>query len=274
MPPKIGIVAGGGDLPARLAAACRASGRAAFVVAIEGQAEDGTFDDGPDAWSGLAKLGRTLALLRDAGCEEVVLAGRLRRPDLGAIRPDARGAKLLAALATTGFSDNAALSAIVAELEKEGFRVVGADDVLADLVAPAGALGRHAPSAEERRDIELAARVATTLGSLDVGQAAVVHGGVVLGVEAQEGTDALIRRCGDLRPAAAGGVLVKMCKPLQDRRVDLPSIGPATLAAARAAGLGGIAVEAGSALIVDRETVIRLADEAGLFVVGIPRPSA
>jgi DUF1009 family protein len=269
VPPKLGILAGEGELPLRLAEACRTSGRAFFVVAFEGGADAGALADLPHGRTTLGAVGKTLELLRQAGCEEVVLAGKLRRPDFNKLELDRHGAALLAKLALKGLGDDAVLSAVVAELEGAGFSVVGAEEVMAELLAPVGAIGACEPDAEDRRDIDLGVRVARALGALDVGQAAVVRGGLVLGVEAQEGTDALLRRCAELGGGASGGVLVKLRKPGQERRVDLPTIGATTVAAAVAAGLKGIAVEAGNALIVDRVEVARAADAAGLFVVGI-----
>lgn len=269
MPPKLGILAGGGELPLRLAAACRATGREVFVVAFEGEADADALADIPHAASGLAAVGRTLELLEREGCREVVLAGRIRRPDLAKLKPDMRGAALLAKLVKGGLSDDAALSTVIAELEGSGLRVVGADDVLGELLAPEGPIGGPAPGDGDRHDIAYGVRVARALGALDVGQSVVVRDGVVLGVEAQEGTDAVIERCAALAPAGRGGVLVKLKKPTQDRRVDLPTIGVATVRAARAARLNGIAVEAANTLIVERAAVARAADEDGLFVVGI-----
>ncbi len=268
-PPKLGILAGGGELPGRLAAACREAGREVFVVAFEGEADAEPLTGLDHAWTGLAAVGKTLGLLRDAGCQEVVLVGKIRRPAFTSLKLDRRGAALAAKLFAGERSDGAVLSLIVAELERAGFRVVGAHEVARDLLAPEGPLGRLAPNAREREDIALGVRVVRALGALDVGQAAVVADGLVLGVEAQEGTDALIRRCAGLGAKGRGGVVVKLRKPAQDRRVDLPTIGVTTVETAHAAGLVGIAVEAASTLIVDREAVVRAADAAAVFVVGV-----
>lgn len=269
MPPKLGILAGGGDLPGRLIAACQSAAREVFVVAFEGETAAAALGAVPHAWTGVAAVGKTLKLLREAGCKEVVLAGPLRRPAFSALQPDLRGAALLAKLAKSGLSDDAVLSAVVSELERAGFRVVGADEVLNDLLAPEGPIGKLAPGAADRGDIDYGCRVVRALGALDVGQAAVVQNGVVLGVEAQEGTDALIHRCASLQAEGPGGVLVKLGKPMQERRVDLPTIGVTTVENACAAGLRGIAVEAANSLVIDRDGVADAADEAGIFVVGI-----
>ena len=266
MRPKLGIVAGGGALPLHLIAACRATGRDFHVLALEGQADPALTEGVPHDWNRLGAGGAGIEKLRDAGVREIVFAGRVRRPSLVALRPDRKTLAVFAKLAG-GFKagDNALLGAIVRALEDEGFRVVGADEVLVDLLAVEGPYGVHRPDADAYADIARGVAAARELGRADMGQAAIVRDGVVLGVETEEGTDALIARC-------SGGVLVKVAKPGQERRIDLPTIGPQTVDAAARAGLKGIAVEAGGALVLDRDEMARRADAAGLFVVGITCP--
>ncbi|MGQ0664347.1 MAG: LpxI family protein [Pseudomonadota bacterium] len=273
MPPKLGVLAGGGQLPAQVIEACRATGRDFFVLAFSGQTDPGTVRDVPHAWVRLGEVGEALRQLRRAGVDEIVLAGPVRRPGLAELRPDWRGALFLAKVGVKGAGDDGLLSAVVRELEDEGFRVVGADDVFAELRTPLGPCGSLVPEAGAERDIARAISVLCAIGPLDIGQAAVVQQGIVLGVEAIEGTDALIERCAALRRPGPGGVLVKIAKPGQERRVDLPTVGPATVAKAGVAGLAGIGLEAGGSLIIDRAGVARAADAAGLFVVGVPVPS-
>jgi DUF1009 family protein len=263
--PKLGIVAGGGALPLHLIAACRASGRDFHVLALEGQADPTLGEGVPHDWNRLGAGGAGLRKLRYANVEEVVFAGRVKRPSFAALRPDARTLAFFARLAG-GFKvgDNALLSAVVREVEAEGFRVVGVEEILADLVATVGPYGAHRPDDATAADIDRGIEAARALGRADKGQAAVVAGGEVLGVEGEDGTDALIRRC-----HGKGGVLVKVAKPGQERRVDLPTIGPTTVDSAAGAGLKGIAIEAGHALVLDRDEVARRADAAGLFVVGV-----
>ncbi len=266
---KLGILAGGGQLPVRVIEACRATGRDFFVLAFEGQTDPATVVDTPHRWVRLGAVGAALDHLHAAGVSEVVMAGPVRRPSLEELRPDWRGAMFLAKVGVRAFGDDGLLSAIVRELEAEGFRVIGADDVFESLRTPEGLVGTLAPPEESKIDIARGIEVLRTIGPLDIGQAVVVQQGVVLGVEAIEGTDALLERCGRVRREGRGGVLVKMSKPGQERRVDLPTIGPDTVAGAASAGLCGIALEAGRTLIIDRPAVARAADEAGLFVVGV-----
>lgn len=156
--------------------------------------------------------------------------------------------------------------------EEEGFRVVGADDILSGLTAREGVMGAVVPDEAAERDIARGVDVLQAMGAADVGQAVVVQDGIVLGVEAVEGTDALIARCGGLRREGPGGVLVKLGKPEQERRADLPTIGPETVARVREAGLRGIAVEAGATIMLSPSRVIAAADEAGIFLVGLRSP--
>jgi UDP-2,3-diacylglucosamine hydrolase len=202
------------------------------------------------------------------------MIGPVRRPSLATLKLDWRGLQVLTRLGLglgpgAGFGDDRLFKAIVGELEGEGFRVIGADEVVDQLLAPDGLLTQAAPDAAAARDIELGIRVAARLGELDVGQAVVVQQGLVLGVEAVEGTDPLLARCAGLRRDGPGGVLVKLKKPTQERRADLPTIGPGTVRAAAAAGLAGIAVHAGHCLIIERARVVEAADRAGLFVIGV-----
>lgn len=269
MEAKLGIVAGAGDLPARLVETCRAQGRPFFVLALTGEADPAVLAGVPHASVRLGAAAEGLRILRENGVDELVMAGAVRRPSLASLRPDWRAAKLFARIGLRALGDDGLLRAIVKELETEGFRVVSVDSVLGTLLAPEGQLGQFAPDPQALSDIKRGIEVARALGHLDIGQAVVVQQGIVLGVEAVEGTDALIARAGTLRREGPGGVLVKAMKPGQERRADLPSIGPRTVAACTAAGLRGIAVEAGATLIVDRAAAVEAADRAGIFIVGV-----
>ncbi len=273
MPRKLGILAGGGNLPVRLVETCRQAGRDVFVIAFEGQAEAKTVRNVPHAWVRLGAAEKTLEHLRETGCQDIVMAGHIRRPSVTALRPDMWAAKFLARSGAAFLGDDGLLKALVRELEeKEGFHVLGADDILPDSLATEGVLGSHAPDAQALGDIRRGIEVASDIGGLDIGQGAVVQEGIVLAVEAAEGTDAMLARVADLKRDGPGGVLVKVKKPDQERRADLPAIGPRTVRRAAEAGLRGIAIEAGGALVIDKQATIELADTAGLFVVGVSVP--
>lgn len=267
---KLGIVAGGGELPARLVAACREIGRDCFVLALDGHADPSLIPaDVPQAWVRLGGSGGGLRLLREAGVAELVMAGPVRRPTLMELRPDWRTTLFFAKVGLKALGDDGLLRAVIRELEEEGFSVVGVDSILGDLLAPAGVWGKVQPDVQAETDIARGLDVLRTLGALDIGQAVVVQQGMVLGVEAVEGTAALIERCGALRRDGPGGVLVKIAKPGQERRADLPTVGHQTLVQARAAGLRGIAVESGATLVVGRQEMLAEAEAAGMFIVGI-----
>ncbi len=272
MPPRIGIVAGAGEMPERVIAACRAGLRDPFVIGLRDQADPASFSRPPDAWIRVGEAGEGIRLLKSAGAEEVVLVGGVSRPSLRALRPDAWTARFLARIGPAWFRDGSILDAVARALEGEGLRVVAPETFASSLAARARVYGQRVPSGEDRADIARGFEVARALGALDVGQGTVVQRGRVIGVEAAEGTDALIDRCGPLLSSGAGGVLVKASRPGQDLRIDLPAIGPRTVANAARIGLAGIAVEAGRALILDAEAVARDADSAGLFVIGVDRP--
>lgn len=268
--PKLGIIAGAGILPRRIADRCLARGRDFLLLLLDGHAD-------PALQSGLAfqtvrlgAVGEIFDRLRKTGCREVVFAGKVERPSWRALRPDWRAAKFMAEFALKADKgDDALMTAIVAACEAEGFVVRAPSEVLdEDRLAP-GPLGRLSPTVEQSADIALGAKVARTLGRLDIGHAAVVQDGLVLGVEAVEGTDALIERSGKLRRDGAGPVLVKVSKPQQESRADPPTIGPATIACAAAAGFSGIAIGADSTLVIDLEATVAAADKAGLFLVAI-----
>ncbi|MGH6948843.1 MAG: LpxI family protein [Kiloniellales bacterium] len=269
MPPKLGILAGRGPLPRRLAELCRAEGRPVFLLAFDGQTDAETLADFEHAWIRLGAVGRGFELLRAAGVEELVMAGAMRRPALSELKPDLAGAAFIAKAGISALGDDGLLKAIVRRLEEEGFRVRGVDELIGGLLAPAGVWGRHSPDQQARADIERGLAVVRALGAVDVGQAAVVQQGLVLGVEAVEGTDVLLQRCAQLRRDGPGGVLVKISKPGQERRVDLPTIGLATIEGAAAAGLRGIAVEAGGTLVLERAAAVAAADDVELFLVGL-----
>ncbi len=272
---KLGLIAGGGNLPVEIAEHCERSGRPLFVIRLKGFAEAG-LEPFAGAEVGLAELGKCIKALRRAKCEAVCLAGNVARPDFTSLMPDLRGlAALPAAIAAARKGDDALLRVLVHEFEKEGFTVEGAHEVVDDLALPAGTLGRVEPSPAVADDIAKALEVARAIGKVDAGQAAVICRGLVLALEAAEGTDALLARVAGLpealrgRPGAASGVLAKTPKPIQETRVDLPTIGPATVEAVARAGLAGIVGEAGKLLVLERDATIARADDLGVFILGV-----
>ena len=267
---RLGIIAGGGPLPGLIARACEGEGREILVIAFEGETDPATCAGHAHRWLGLGAVGALLKSLRQADCGEVVLAGSIRRPSLSSIKVDLRGMRLMGRVARAkAKGDDTLLSLVIAELEEEGFTVVGADDLIATLCAPIGVIGERTPDEDAERDIAIGIEAARALGAQDIGQAVVVQAGRVLGVEGVEGTDRLIERCAALQEAGPGAVLVKMKKPGQERRADLPTIGAGTIERLAEAGFQGVAVEAGETLILERTQAVARADEHGVFMVGV-----
>lgn len=272
---RLGVVAGGGALPLAVAEGCRTSNRPVFVLRLDGFA-DADFDGFEQAAAPLGRFGEAIDKLKAAGCTSVCFAGQVARPDFARLAFDELGLRVAPDLiAAAAQGDDALLRATAQIFADAGFAIEGVQAVTQSLLLPAGVLGAVSPGDEIRADIVKALSIARAMGALDVGQGAVVARGLVLAVEAQEGTDAMLARVAGLPPALRGapdgrqGVLAKAPKPMQDRRLDLPVIGPTTIEGARAAGLAGVVGEAGGVLLIDRERVIALADAHGLFVLGV-----
>lgn len=270
---KVGLLAGTGALPKAVAEGAKALGHDVYLAQIEGMPiadlEGKTYHFG--------EVGKILKDFRAAGVTHVCMAGNVGRPDLTKIRPDFQTLKRLpGAIKAARQGDDSLLKYVVSSFEKEGFEIIAPQELCSALLMPSGHLGAHRIEDNDREDAEKAMRIAREIGAMDIGQAVVVCRGLVLAVEAQEGTDGVLKRVANLpsdirgrndRPA---GVLAKMVKPGQEDRVDLPTIGPKTVKLAADAGLAGIITEAGQAFVIDRGDVAKLADAAGMFVVGLP----
>jgi len=274
---RMAIVAGSGRLPIDLAESLAAGGHAPFVLMVEGEADTAlaSNDHQMVTIEQFADLG---TILRRRQITHAVFAGGIsRRPRITALRPSlALFRALPRIMGVLGKGDDGVLRAITAGLETYGVKVVGAHQIAPDLLASAGPMTGISPQKSDWRDIEAAAQAARAIGAIDVGQAAVAIGGRAIALEDVEGTDGLLARVKDLRShgrlaGKARGVLVKCAKPGQELRVDLPTIGPATVTSAHAAGLAGIGVEAGRSLVLDAANVVAEADRLGLFVVGLPQ---
>ncbi len=265
---RLGIIAGGGGLPQKLVAACRRDHKSYFVLAFKGQTDPLTVKDSPHAWTKLGATNEAIKILKDNGVDTLVMGGAMRRPSLLELKPDLRTVQLFMRLGTKAFGDDALLRGVADELEKEDFVIIGAHEVEPTLITPEGVLGKHIPTPENQVDIAFGIKVTHAMGAMDIGQAAIVQQGITLGVEAVEGTDALLDRCRALHRKGHGGVLVKSCKPQQDRRMDMPAVGLRTIHKAYQSGLAGIAVEAGASYLLDREEVIETADKLGIFLLG------
>lgn len=278
---SIGIVCGGGSFPGAVADSAVRSGRRVVMFGIKGWADAASLDRHPHHWVALGQVGRFRRLAHAEGCSDILLIGTLLRPPLRQIRLDWQTIRLMPRIvrAFRG-GDDRLLTSIAKMLEELGLRLVGLHDIAPDILVPEGALGRHQPSERDRSDIARALDLIAAMGPFDVGQAVVVADNHVLAVEAAEGTDNLLVRLAELRREGRVstpervGVLVKAPKPAQDRRLDLPAIGPATLRNAARAGLAGVAVAAGNTIIAEAAETVAAADESGLFLVGLSEARA
>jgi len=271
----IGLIAGGGDLPRHVALAAKQDGYEVSVITLKGFAELSDFTESKSL--GVAEFGKMTKMLKKAKVTHVCFAGIVKRPDFKTLKPDLKAMLHMGgAVKAAKQGDDALMRYLLEIFEKEGFEIIGPQDVCKSLLLPEGMLGAVHLTEAYKDDAQTACAIASKIGALDIGQGAVVCEGVVLAVEAQEGTDAMLKRIGDLPAEIRGsaaerkGVLAKMVKPTQETRVDLPTIGPATIENAAAAGLAGIVAEGGRAFIIDREEVIKLANAAGLFIAGLP----
>jgi DUF1009 family protein len=268
----LGILAGSGQLPLAIAAAASASGRRVHIVGIDGFAADEIGQYSHERVN-LGQVGRMIRSFQRAGCTDLIIGGALRRPNLWALKIDSGFFRSIGTvLKLTRGGDDSVLRRVVRFFEAQGFKVCGVHEVAPNLLAPAGVLGQVQPTPEQREAIRRGTVLVRALGAFDVGQGTVVTPSDVVVVEGVRGTDAMLQDAAEHAPVAGSArdrVLVKLPKPDQEMRVDLPVIGPATIEAAARAGLAGVAIGANQSLVLDREETIRLADAAGLFVIGL-----
>ena len=275
---RVGIIAGGGNLPVEVADGLAAHGYPPFILLMEGEADrEQRLRQYEHVIMALEQIGSLVSTLKRHGVTHLVLAGEIkRRPRLSDMRPSlgllAIVPSVIAALAR---GDDGLLKVLTRGLEKRGIKVVGAHEVVPELTAEEGTLTAAKPTRSDWREIEAGRAAATAIGALDIGQAAIAIGGRAIALEGVEGTAGLLERTKELRhhgrmAGKTRGVLVKCAKPNQELRADLPSIGPQTVEAAHAAGLAGIAVEAGRSLILEGPATLARANALGLFIVGLP----
>jgi UDP-2,3-diacylglucosamine hydrolase len=275
----LAIVAGGGSVPIAVAEAVMRRGRRVVLFPVRGWADPAAVERFPHYWIAAGQGGRLARHARAEGCRDLVLVGTALRPALASMRLDWTTFRLLPAIwrAYRGGDDHL-LSGVARIFHELGFRIVGAHEVAPEILMPRGNIGTVGPGQRDRADIARGLALLHAIGPFDVGQAVVVANNQVLALEAVDGTDSMLERIAELRThgrVATGkgvGVLVKAPKSTQDRRLDMPAIGPKTVEAAARAGLAGIAVVAGSTIIAEPQQVARAADAAKLFVYGVDAP--
>jgi hypothetical protein len=267
----LGLIAGNGRFPRLFAENARRLGYRVSAVALLGET-DPVLEEHVDRihWISIGHLGKLIKAFKQDGVRQAVMVGGVKKTHLFAIRPDFRALTLLRRM--NGRKDDMLLRALASELEAEGIRIRESTFGLKGLLVEEGVLTRRSPTKSERRDIDFGWEIAQAVGKLDIGQCVVVKDRVVVAIEAVEGTDEAIRRGGAL--ANGGAVVVKRFKPQQDRRFDLPTVGPMTIEVMAKSGASVLAVEAGHALFLDRAEAIAAADKAGIAVLGVASSNA
>lgn len=268
---KLAIIAGKGELPKMIIKKCQQQDREFLVILIENEPSNSDFTEFNPHIIGFGEISKALEILKTNNVKELVFAGGVTKPSMAGMKVDRKGAFLVSKiLGNKFFGDNNLLSTIINFFEKEGFKVVGADQIIDDLVAKKGVLGSVKLSSEMQKDIEIGHHALEVMSDLDIGQSIVVQQKQIVGVEAIEGTDALIKRCKDLQfKQGSKMVLVKMKKQNQNTKIDLPALGVQTIENLANSGFAGVAVQANYCLIINQKEVIKLADEKGIFVIGI-----
>ncbi len=265
---KLAIIAAKGNLSKKLIE-CTRNPFDLLVIAIKNETESSLLDGLNHIWINLGEVGKAIEAMKSAQTQDVVFVGSLTKPDIFSLKVDTMGAKLLAKITKDKlFGDNKILTSVTEFLGQAGFNVIGVQDILKDIVVEAKNFTSVLPNEQDKADIELAIKITKQLGILDIGQAAIVQNGIVLGVEAIEGTDRLIKRCSELSNAKNySGVLVKFSKPGQELRMDLPTIGIETIKNMHASGFKGIAIEANKSIFLDIDEVVEFANQHNMFVI-------
>ena len=256
---KLGIIAGGGVIPAKLVKACADQNIYPVVVGLRGH----TQSVAPDYWGRIGSAGKIIRFYKRQNIHDIVLIGSVKRPGIFDLWPDWITLKFFLKAWLKSFGDNDLLKSARQELEKMGFHLHGVHKFLPDLLMPEGLIAGTLPTPSQQKDIQIGLQASQDLGRQDIGQAVIVKEGKIIGREDKKGTSALIKRHG-----VQGALLVKTCKPQQDKDLDLPTIGPKTVELCRDKKMAGIIGQAQNTLLVEREQVKSLANQAGLFVVG------
>jgi DUF1009 family protein len=267
----LGLIAGSGMMPVEIIRHCNRQNVPIFVIGLDSFASEEQLTEAPHAFAKISEAGKIMKVFNEHDVYKIVLAGGIKRPSFKELIPDWEGMKILAQLAMKKMSDNNLFKVVMDEIEKRGFKVVGIEEVVPEMLFQEGIYGKVKPNKEDMDDIERGWTVAKAIGAVDVGQAVVVQEGLVLAMEAIEGTDMVLSRAAQLRKPGKAPIMVKVLKPGQDTRVDLPAIGLQTVDLFIKYGIKGIAVEAGGILLIEKEAVIKKADENGIFIIGLKK---
>ena len=263
------VIAGGGILPRKLADNFDPSGDRIFFLAFRNVTDPEVVAGRHHEWLELGEVQKAIDAMHRNNVDKVVMAGPIQRPALSSLALDIRALKMLAKGGLKAFGDDGLLSLVAKEIEKEGIKVIGIEQILSGVLTKEGLLAGPAPTKISWDDIKRGLQVLNSLGPCDVGQSIAVQEGIVLAIEAIEGTDQMIERAGSLQRNVSGPILIKMSKANQDKRVDLPTAGPETVNNAIRAGFQGLALEANNSLLLDKDRVIKIAEKNSFFVIGV-----
>lgn len=266
--PRLALFGGQGDLPQKIIQKCQQEGRFIFLVAFEGQTPEALTQDVPHDWVKLGALGKLLDILQTQKIDQIVFAGGIKRPAFSELSLDWEGTKFITRIGFKSLGDDALLTHIATYFEEKGYGLIAPHTLLHNLLVDAGPLTQRIPTPEEMQDIQDGVGILTQLGYLDIGQSLIIQEGLILGIEAIEGTAELIRRVKAYQRPSRGGILIKMAKPQQHPHLDLPTIGPETVKQAAATGLVGIAVEAAKGQLLHKDDTIFLANHHNIFIYG------
>ena len=263
------VIAGGGILPRKLADNFDPSGDRIFFLAFRNVTDPEVVAGRHHEWLELGEVQKAIDAMHRNNVDKVVMAGPIQRPALSSLALDIRALQMLAKGGLKAFGDDGLLSLVAKEIEKEGIKVIGIEQILPGVLTKAGLLAGPAPTKISWDDIKRGLQVLNSLGPCDVGQSIAVQEGIVLAIEAIEGTDQMIERAGSLQRNVSGPILIKISKTNQDKRVDLPTAGPETVNNAIRSGFQGLALEANNSLLLDKDRVIKIAEKNSFFVIGV-----
>lgn len=271
---KLGILAGSGAPPKMLALECESRGIIPVIVGFEGITEPELVQNRAHLITHFGAVSAMMDFLKREGVTDLVLTGAMKRPAWTSIKPDPAGMKILLKIAIKWLGDDALLKVIRDEFETRGFKLRPIQDFLPQLITPQGVLTTSQPQPDDWETIRLGFYTSQNLGKQDLGQSVIVQQNAVLAEEGEDGTDALIRKAAQLKVAGRGPILVKTCKPQQDKALDLPTVGIKTIQECIKAGFSGIVLQAGDSLLIDREQCIDLCNQNNIFFYGIAENDA
>ena len=266
---KIAIVAGNGFLPVQIIEKCIDIGKPYFVLVVNDHGEEVLKKYNSDFVLHLNKIGKAIKYLKKNNIIELIMIGAVNRPALKNMFPDLWTAKFLASISNKMLGDDKILSNLAIALEKEGFKIIAPENILPNILSKKGVMGKVYPQESHLRDIKIGFEIAKNIGKYDIGQSLVIEDGLIIALEAIEGTAEMINRASKYKKSQNSAILIKVLKHNQEKRIDRPTIGVKTIEQIAKSGFAGIVTEANEVLIIDYEKTIEIADKNNVFIQGI-----